>query len=369
MISRRRLILAAGAAAAMPGGSWGRAAETGGTAAAALYRRAFVLDCNALASVGGMFDGEKAAGDLQALHGAGISAVKCTLGGFNGNFEETVADIAAAESLIERHPDIFIKVSAFEDLDRAKREGRMALIYSFEGVAMLEDRLERIGLFRDLGVRAMQLSYNHESPFGHGCLEDEGGLTDLGRQAVAKMNERGVALDVSHSNSRTTAQAIAASVRPPLMTHAGCRAVNPHPRNKEDRDMRALADKGGVMGIFMLPYLTEDTRQPMLDDYMRHMAHALDICGEDHVGVGSDVPFLTVTDADLEEMREDAAKRRAAGVSAPGENRPPYIPDLNTPRKLEKVADALLRQGYGGRVAEKVLGLNFRRAFKEIWSA
>ena len=368
VISRRRLILAAGAAAAVPGVSWARAAESGGPAAA-LYRRAFVLDCNALASVGGMFDGDKAAGDLQALHGAGISAVKCTLGGFNGNFEETVADIAAAEALVERHPDIFIKLGAFADLDRAKREGKMALIYSFEGVAMLEDRLDRIGLFRGLGVRAMQLSYNHESPFGHGCLEDEGGLTELGRQAVAKMNERGVALDVSHSNARTTAEAIAASVRPPLVTHAGCRAVNPHPRNKEDRDMRALADKGGVMGIFMLPYLTDDTRQPMLDDYMRHMTHALDICGEDHVGIGSDVPFLTVTDADLEEMREDAAKRRAAGVSAPGENRPPYIPDLNTPRKLEKVADALLRRGYGSRIAEKVLGLNFRRAFKEIWLA
>jgi membrane dipeptidase len=252
VISRRRLILAAGAAAALPGGSWGRAAESGAPAAApaaaALYRRAFVLDCNALASVGGMFDGEKAAGDLEALRDAGISAVKCTLGGYNGNFEETVADIAAAEALIERHPDIFIKVSAFEDLDRAKRERRMALIYSFEGVAMLEDRLDRIGLFRQLGVRAMQLSYNHESPFGHGCLDgDDGGLTELGHQAVAKMNERGIAVDVSHSNTRTTAQAIAASVRPPLMTHAGCRAVNPHPRNKEDRDMRALVEK--VLGL------------------------------------------------------------------------------------------------------------------------
>jgi membrane dipeptidase len=133
--------------------------------------------------------------------------------------------------------------------------------------------------------------------------------------------------------------------------------------------MKALADKGGVMGIYMLPFLTPDDKQPMLADYMQHMVHALKVCGEDHVGIGTDSMFFTVTDQDLQAIKEDEERRRKMGVGAPGENRPPYIPDINTPRKLEYVAGALLKHGYSARVAEKVLGLNFSRVFKEIWTA
>jgi membrane dipeptidase len=119
----------------------------------------------------------------------------------------------------------------------------------------------------------------------------------------------------------------------------------------------------------MLPFLTPETRQPMLADYIQHMAHALTVCGEDHVGIGTDSVFSTATAADLEETQREVAARRKAGVNAPGENRLPYIPDLDTPRTLELVADALLRHGYGARVTEKVLGLNFSRVFGEIWTA
>jgi membrane dipeptidase len=332
-----------------------------------LYREAFVLDCNALESIGTQFD---EAARLQDLRDSGVSAIKTTLGGANGTFEQAVADIASAQALVERHPEHFIKVRRHADLERAKPEQKVAVIFSFEAATMLADKLERIDLFRNLGVLIMQLSYNHGTPLGHGCLDGEtGGLTGLGRDAIARMNDLGVALDLSHSNTRTTAEAIAASRKPPLVTHAGCRAVFMHPRNKRDEDMKALADRGGVMGIYMLPFLTPDDRQPMLADYMQHMAHALKICGEDHVGIGSDTAFFTVGDAELKAMADEAESRRKHGVGSPGENRPPYIPDINTPRKLERVADALLKHGYSARVAEKVLGLNFGRAFREIWTA
>ena len=332
-----------------------------------LYRNAFVLDCNALESIGFQFDD---ASRFQALVDSGVTALKSTLGGANGTFEEAVADIAAAQALIEAHPESFIKVRKHADLERAKAENRLAVIFSFEAASMLADKPERIDVFRKLDVLVMQLSYNHDTPLGHGCLDGEtGGLTGLGRQAVARMNELGVALDLSHSNTRTTAEAIALSRKPPLITHAGCRAVFMHPRNKRDEEMKALADRGGVIGIYMLPFLTPENRQPLLSDYMQHMIHALKVCGEDHVGIGTDTAFFTVDSAELKAMAEEAQTRRKQGVGAPGENRPPYIPDINTPRKLERVADALLKHGYSARVAEKVLGLNFSRAFKEIWTA
>jgi membrane dipeptidase len=332
-----------------------------------LYRNAFVLDCNALESIGCQFDDTER---FHALADSGVTALKTTLGGANGTFEEAVADIAAAQALVERHPDRFIKVRGHADLERAKPENKLAVIFSFEAASMLEDKLERIDLFRKLDVLVMQLSYNHDTPLGHGCLDGEtGGLTDPGRQTVARMNDLGVALDLSHSNTRTTAESIALSRKPPLITHAGCRAVHMHPRNKRDEEMKALADKGGVMGLYMLPFLTPEDRQPTLADYMQHMLHALKVCGEDHVGIGTDTAFFTVTDVDLKALEREAEDRRRQGVGAPGENRPPWIPDINTPRKLERVADALLEHGYSVRVAEKVLGLNFSRAFKEIWTA
>lgn len=338
-------------------------------AAATLYQSAFVLDANTLASVGYTQYEQDATKALQAIRDSGLTAFKSTLGGDGANFEQTVADIAAVQSLIDNHPDLFIKVVRPEDLDKAKPEGKIAIILSFEAATMLDGKIDRIDLFRQLDVLVMQLTYNHKTPFGCGCLDGEiDGVTDLGRKAISEMNKLGVALDLSHSNDPTTLDGIRLSTRPTVITHAGCRALFNHPRNKTDREMKALADKGGVMGVYMLPFLTVDTRQPTLADYMRHMAHALDVCGEDHVGIGTDSLFFTVTADDLKQIAEVETERKKAGVGAPGENRPPYLPDVNTPRKLEYVAAALLKHGYSARVADKVLGLNFRRVFQEIWT-
>ncbi|WP_369933601.1 dipeptidase [Xanthomonas tesorieronis] len=344
--------------------------DAGATDAAALYRRALVLDANTLASIGQLASDGDSAAQLRQLRESGVTALKTTLGGADGGFEEAVKDIAAAQALVDTYPQHFLKVLQHDDLQRAKREDRIALIFSFESAAMLEDKPARIDLFRQLGVRVMQLSYNRASPFGTGCLDgDTGGVTALGREAIARMNRLGVALDLSHANAQTTRDGIALSQRPPVFTHAGCSAVFAHPRNKLDRDMRALADKGGVMGIYMLPFLTEDSRQPQLADYLRHMLHALDVCGEDHVGIGTDSMFFPVTEQDMREMDALMQQRRRDGVGAPGENRTPYLPDANSVRKLERVADGLLRHGYSARVTEKVLGLNFDRVFGEIWAA
>lgn len=335
-------------------------------AAAKLYRDSFIFDGNALAWIGSLLGRSDQADVTNVVRESGVTALKSTLGGAMGNFEDAVNDIVAADQLMEKRADLFLKVRTHDDLGRARKERKLGVIYSFESPNMLEDKIERVEMFRQLGVRVMQLTYNRRTPLGVGCLD---GVTEIGRKAIAKMNEVGVALDLSHSNTQTTADGIAASTKPPLITHAGCRAVYMHPRNKEDRELKALAEKGGVVGIYMLPYLTEPPRQPMLDDYVQHLEHALKVCGEDHVGVGSDVPFFRVEANDLEEMKKAAEKRKADGIAAPGEDRPTYIPDLNTPRKMEFIADALLKRGYKSGVVEKIMGNNFKRVFGEIWTA
>jgi membrane dipeptidase len=373
MITRREFTRSLSGAAALvslsPLLGWAAEESKLSPDAAKLYQDSFILDGNALAGIGGLLGRSNQDGITRVIRESGVTVLKSTLGGAMGDFEAAVADIALAEQLMEKRADLFLHVRTHGDFERAKKEQKLGVIYSFESAEMLADKVERIELFRELGVRVMQLNYNRRTPFGVGCLDGEtDGLTELGRKAIAKMNEIGVALDLSHSNTQTTADGIAASTKPPLITHAGCRAVHMHPRNKEDREMKALADKGGVFGVYMLPYITASPKQPMRDDYMQHLEHALKICGEDHVGVGSDVPFFQVDESDLEEMKKATEKRKADGIAAPGEDRPVYIPDMNTPRKMELIADALLKRGHKASVVEKVIGNNFKRVMGEIWT-
>ena len=341
------------------------------SSAAELYQRALVLDCN---SGPPWEDGRLPLpqADLDMVRDSGVSVVKWSIGGINSNFADTVKEIAYIHQMIEVHPSYFMQVRVAADLERAKREEKLGIIFSFESADMFEGKVERIELFRRLGVRVMQLSYNRKSPFAAGVMEPTGGgLTALGQEAVRQMNVLGVAIDVSHANPQTTSDAIASSSKPVIMTHAGCASVHPHPRNKTDQQLRALATKGGVVGIYDLPYLAPSPKQPTVDDYMAHMEHALKVVGEEHVGVGSDVgidPFDT-SPKGMAEFNKIEAERQKSGLAAPEEDRPTYVVGLNFPRRIEVIADQLLRRGYSTLAAEKVIGGNFARVFSEIWTA
>jgi membrane dipeptidase len=375
----RRLAAAAAAAAAASLAPPGRAeppparAEAGvanvSVHARALYRSALILDCNSAPPEGRL---PLPQADLEAVHGSGIDVIKYSVGGINDDFATTVAAIAQVQRLIEAYPGHFTQVRVAGDFARAKAEGKVGIILSFESAEMLQGRLESLELFRDLGVRVMQLSYNRKSPFAAGVMEPEGGgLTPLGRQAVAEMNRLGIAIDLSHANPATTADVLDLSTKAALMTHAGCAAIHPHPRNKTDEQLRALAERGGVVGIFDLPYLTASPRQPTVEDYLLHLEHALKVAGEDHVGIGSDTDILPLdlSEKGMAELNRHLEQRRSTGLAAPEEDRPPYVVGLNTPRRIEVIADGLLKRGCPAGVAEKVIGANFARAFADIWTA
>jgi membrane dipeptidase len=335
-------------------------------AARALYAKAIVFDANCGPPLQDKFPFPKAM--LDVMHDSGVTAVKTSLAGTDSNFEDTLSEIAFFQRAIEEYPDVFLQVREASDFARAKRENRFGILFSFESADMFEGKVERIELFRNLGVRVMQLSYNKTSPWASGVLADPpAGLTELGRKAVAEMNKQGVAIDISHANAATATDVLALSKPPVLITHAGCKAVHDHPRNKPDALLKAVADKGGVVGIYDLPYLTASPKQPALDDYMAHMNHALSVCGEDHVGVGSD-SALNAWDMSPEDFKKMEDYRHKTGVAAPEEDRPMYVEGLNTPRRIEIIADALLKRGYPARVAEKVMGSNFTTTLARIWA-
>jgi membrane dipeptidase len=335
----------------------------------ALYERSIVFDANSGPPGQDSFPLPEAM--LSLSRNSGVTASKTTMGGINSNFQDTIDEIAWYMRAIEAHPDVFMQVRTAADFGRAKRWGKLGILFSFESADMFEGKIERIQIFRNLGVRVMQLSYNKHTPWASGVMENPPtGLTEEGRKAVAKMNEVGVAIDISHASPPSYADTLVASVKPVLVTHTGCMAMHKHPRNKTDAQLRAAADKGGVIGIFDLPYLTASPKQPALDDYMAHMTHALKVCGEDHVGIGSDsglIPWDT-SPAGAEDFRKMEEELNKAGLAAPEEDRPMYVIGLNHNRRPETICDALLKRGYSERVAEKVLGANFVRALTEIWA-
>jgi len=365
-MNRRELLLSTGALALASGTSAFAADGDGVSAKAhALYEKSIVFDANCGPPLQEKLPLPKEMLDI--VRNSGVTAVKTSLAGTDSNFADTVEEIAFFQRLVEAHPDVFLQVREASDFDRAKREKKFGILFSFESADMFEGKVERISLFRNLGVRVMQLSYNKTSPWASGVLADPpAGLTDLGRKAVVEMNAQGVAIDISHANEATSKDVLALSKPPVLITHGGAKAIHPHPRNKTDEILKAVADKGGVIGIYDLPYLTASPKQPALDDYMAHMTHVLKICGEDHVGVGSD-SSLNAWDMSPEDFKKMEDYRHKTGVAAPEEDRPMYVEGLNTPRRIEVIADALLKRGYSERVAEKVVGGNFVRALGEIW--
>jgi membrane dipeptidase len=341
------------------------------------YRKAIVID--ALASPGPFnvpdaLDAPLSAEMLANVRASGITAVNLTLTGSGDDpFERAFDAMAYWERELDAHPDLLVKVKTVGDIKTAKAKGQLGLIYGFQDATMLGEDVRRVDLFHRFGVRIIQLTYNRRNLLGDGCLEEaNAGLSGFGRAVVDRMNATGVVVDLGHCGQRTTADAIAFSKKPVAISHSGCSAVATNPRSKRDEELRAMADKGGVVGIYMMPFL-RTTGQPMADDMIRHIEHAIQVCGEDHVGIGSDLSITphTVTAEYAKRHRTFVEQRRRAGISAPGEDPEVFlfIPDLNSPRRIEMIAERLLARKHGSARVEKIVGGNFDRLFSEVWGA
>lgn len=315
--------------------------------------------------------------ELAAIRASGLSGVVLTLapsGKFwmdDAAFEKTKANIARWDAIVARYPEYLAHIRNADDLRRAQREGALGLIYGFQGTESLGEDIERIPMFRNRGVRVIQLTHNRRNLVGDGCMEPgDAGLSNFGREVVARLNAEKIVVDLAHGSARTMAEGIAASRAPPLISHTGCRALADLPRNTSDATLRALADKGGVAGIIFWPYLRTDT-QPMAEDVIRHIEHAVNVCGEDHVGIGTDTGIAPIerTPAFEQDNREWVAGAVEDGIFDRG--RPPdlytFIPDLNTADRFDTLAVRLSNRGHSDTRIDKILGGNFARVFAEVW--
>ncbi len=373
---------AAGAAsfAAVPRALARGAAGTAGPGAAPAgwvgYDRAVVIDAlSGLGITSRPRDAALAAAELSEAKVSGVTAVNLTVsavGVLQGAFPQTVDQIGFWDREVNKHADALVKVRSAADIKTAKSSGRLGLIYGFQDTLMLGDELGRLDTFYELGVRIIQLTYNGRNLVGDGCLEPgNAGLSRFGKRLVERMNELGVLVDLSHCGRRTTTEGIEVSKKPVAITHAGCAAVADLPRNKTDEQLRLLAEKGGVFGVYLMPFL-RTKGQPMAEDVIRHIDHAVNLCGEDHVGIGTDgsISPVALTPEYIAQFKEEIAQRRKLGISAPGESEDVYtfVPDLNTARRLDTLAAMLIGRGYSPERVAKILGGNFARLFAEAWA-
>lgn len=317
--------------------------------------------------------------DPRALEDAlasGTTAVNQTLGyvaGPEDPFEYTVGEIARWNRIINHHSDKLQKVWTAADIEHAKREGKIGIIMGFQNGAMMGENAERVDMFAGLGVKIIQLTYNGRNQLGDGSMEAENrGLTEFGREVVARLNATNTAVDLSHSGEQTCLDAIKASERPICISHTGCRALANLPRNKTDEELRLMADNGGVAGIYFMPFLKEDSF-PTAEDVVLHIEHAIKVCGEDHVGIGTDGGTTAIDDmAGYHKIIDDEISRRQkAGISAKGEKKGvvPFIPDIQGPGQFQQLADMMAARGHSSARIEKVLGANFLRYYRDIWGA
>ena len=307
---------------------------------------------------------------------SGITACSMTLavvGNEPDNFQKSIAGMAQYDQVIADNRHDLVKVLTAADILEAKRTGKIGIIFNTQDTALVGSDLDRLRLLKGLGVRVVQLTYNTRNLSGDGCLEPgNAGVSKLGHTTIERIEHEKLLLDLSHAGQRTTAEALASATRPPTISHTGCRALNDNPRNQWDAELKACADKGGVIGVFWMPFLVPSGK-PTGADLVRHMEHVRQICGEDHVGIGTDgIIAKTVIDdkakADQKKFYDDRAKR---GIAAPGEGPDIFniVAEWDDPGRFQHLADGLARAGWRSAAIEKALGANVLRLYREVWGA
>lgn len=310
------------------------------------------------------------------LKSTGVSAINITVGGVGngeGLMQQTLTQMKSYDDAIAANPDFLIPIRSAADIIKAKADGKFGLIYGTQDTSMIGTSLDRVTELKSKGMRILQLTYNLRNLSGDGALEPaNAGLSKLGLATIAKIESEKLLLDLSHGGARTISEAIAAAKRPLSINHTGCRDVFDHPRNVYDSDMKAVADKGGVVGIYFMPFLAPGSK-PTKDDLIRHIEHAVNICGEDHVSLGTDGDQLPIpiNEETWKRAREMHEFRSANGFAAPGEGPDilTLVMDYNSLDRFARLTDDLVARGWSEAKLDKLLGGNLLRLYGDVWGS
>jgi len=280
-------------------------------------------------------------------------------------------DLAFKKNVMNANPDRLVLIRSAADILKAKREKKFGVIFGTQDTSMVGPELDRLAQMKKDGVMTVQLTYNNRNLAGDGALEPaNAGLSKLGRATIERIEKEKLLLDLSHGGARTMAEAAAQATRPLVISHTGARALTDHPRNVEDSTIKAVADKGGVIGVYFMPFLRTD-RKARGEDVIAHVEHVARVAGADHVGIGTDNGVLpTILDAATKAKLDQWQQQRIdAGIASPGEaiGVYPLVEDYNSVDRYRRFVRDLEKRGWSQARLEKLMGGNFLRVYKEAW--
>jgi len=336
---------------------WGQSEADYSTRTVDLVRRSTVIDMLGLLTLdykqlwGWETDpGRFRQSDFRRLRDSGITVFHPAVGYTRGDiYAESLRDIVGWNAFIEAHAEQFQRIEEAAHLKQAKSVGKLGILVGQQNSAHFRT-VDDVDLFYKLGQRVSQLTYGGNKIGGGSSDARDYGLTTYGAQIVERMNEIGMAVDVSHCGDRTTLNAIEASRMPVLVTYSNCRALVPGiARCKTDEAIKHMAAKGGVMGITMVRAFVRSAGRVTIEHVLDHIDHLTKLVGIEHVGIGSDVD-LTGRDTLVQPTRTFD------------------LDGINYAKKIFDLTEGLLSRNYSNRNIELILGVYFERAPTETWT-
>ena len=296
---------------------------------------------------------------LRRFHDCGIDVISLTIGGVDSTFETVTDWIATVTRKIESQPDTMVLCKTIEEIDSARTQGKLALLFNFQETLPFGRKIDRVSLFYGLGVRHALLSYNAKNLVGDGCAErTDCGLSRWGIELIEEMNRVGMLVDGTHSGYRTTMEALEITDSPFLFSHSNAWSVFEHYRNIKDDQIKACASTGGVIGINGLGEFLDDhdaTTQSMF----KHIDYIANLVGPEYVGLGLD--YVRDVDGFWDWVRYNDF------MWPKNEKQERTNSRFAQPEQVLELVDLMLNSGYSESDAKAILGGNFRRVCEQVW--
>ena len=296
--------------------------------------------------------------ELDAVRRAGVDVISLNIGYGAMDANAHLAMLDAFTAWIEARPDQYRVVRSIADIDVARGGGQLGIVFDVEGMAPLDGHgIDLVARLREGGVGWMLVAYNERNAAGGGCMDNDEGLTQFGREVLEEMRRVGMIVCCSHTGHRTARDVFEAAGNPVIFSHSNVAAIAPHPRNLPDELIRACAQTGGVIGINGIgAFLGENDASAAR--IARHIDHVVQLVGPEHAGLGLDYVF------DRQELIEFLAAMRAAHPDDPSLGLPIT---MFAPTRIVEIVQILLDWGYPRDAIAAILGENWRRVAAKVW--
>ena len=312
--------------------------------------------------------GALSAADADIYRGSRMTAV--ALGHSPADYDEGIRFFADWNGLLAGYSDWFTRIDDASDFARAKAAKKLGIMITFQNSEHFR-RPDDVNTFWGLGQRISQLTYNMNNGIGSGFLEQrDGGLSMFGLSIVERMNQVGMAVDLSHCADQTTMDGIAASKRPVVFTHANCRALAPSlTRLKTDEAIKGMAKTGGVMGVAFIRFMVREQEPVTIEHVLDHVDYAAKLVGVEHVAVGSDLDMVgnpNPIGGGMDPKKQPNFDRYHFHTDSAGKL---TITGLDHPKRMFDLTEGLIRRRYSDADITGIVGGNAVRVLTRIWQA